>query len=481
MPRSDEPKPAAVASPLPLEAEPSGPGRGGVGPRGTRTHWRWGICALLFFAATINYVDRQVIGILKPTLVKEFGWQDERIYAAIVFSFQLAYAIGLLLAGRVMDRLGTRVGFVLAVTLWSIAALAHAAAGWFPALRLPTLNLDASTGLTVVILTGSAAGFALVRFALGLGEAGNFPAAIKTVAEWFPRKERALATGIFNSGTNIGALLTPLLVPWLALRWGWPWAFLGTGAMGFFWVVLWLWLYRPPEEHRGVSSAELAYIRSELEVETAPVSWRRLLVYRQTWAFAVGKFITDPVWWLYLFWIPDFFNRQHGLDLKSIGLPLVVIYLVADIGSIGGGWLSSMLIHRGWTANRARKSAMLLCALAVTPIMLAARVADLWGAVWLVALAAAAHQGWSANLFTLVSDTFPRRAVGSVVGIGGMAGAAGGMLIALVVGELLQRTGSYRLIFLIAGTAYLVALTLIHLLVPRLAPALGEARAKAKE
>ena len=433
------------------------------------------MCALLFFAATINYIDRQVIGILKPTLVAEFGWQDERIYAAIVFTFQLAYAMGLLLAGPVMDRLGTRRGFALAVALWSLAAMAHAGSNWFSWLRLPTLNLDATTGVSVVLLSGAAAGFALARFALGLGEAGNFPAAIKTVAEWFPRKERALATGLFNSGTNVGALLTPLAVPWITLRWGWQWAFILTGAIGFLWVAFWLWFYRPPEEHRRLSAAEFAYIRGDPPEATTPVPWRRLMAHRQTWAFALGKFMTDPVWWLYLFWIPDFLNRRHGLDLKSIGLPLVVIYLVADVGSIGGGWLSSSLIKRGWSTHRARKTAMLVCALCVVPIMAAARVSNLWAAVWLIGLAAAAHQGWSANLFTLASDMFPRCAVGSVVGFGGMAGAVGGMLISLVVGEILQRTGSYMPIFVIAGSAYLAALLVIHALAPRLAPVIFEA------
>ncbi|MBM3838354.1 MAG: MFS transporter [Verrucomicrobia bacterium] len=434
-------------------------------------YYRWVICALLFFAATINYLDRQVIGILKPTLVKEFDWQDERIYAAIVFSFQLAYAIGLLLAGRVMDKIGTRRGFTIAVVLWSVAAVGHAGADWFPALKLPTINLDATTGLSVILLSGAAAGFALARFALGIGEAGNFPAAIKTVAEWFPKKERALATGIFNAGTNVGALVTPLVVPWITLQWGWAWAFIATGLTGFLWVAWWLWIYRPPGEHPRLSPAELAYIHSDPVEPTNPIAWARLFPHRQTWAFAVGKFMTDPIWWLYLFWIPDFLNRNHGLDLKSIGLPLVVIYLVADVGSIGGGWISSALIKRGWSVNAARKTAMLICALSVVPIIFAAEASSLWVAVALVSLAAAAHQGWSANMFTLASDMFPKRAVGSVVGIGGMAGAVGGMLIALVVGEILQRTGSYVPIFIIAGSAYLAALLVIHLMAPRLAAA----------
>jgi len=434
-------------------------------------HYRWVICALLFFAATINYIDRQVIGILKPTLVKEFQWSDERIYAAIVFSFQLAYAIGLLLVGRVMDKIGTRRGFAIAVLLWSIAAIAHAGANWFPDLKLPTVNLDPTTGLSIVLLSGAAAGFALARLALGLGEAGNFPAAIKTVAEWFPRKERALATGIFNSGTNVGALVTPLAVPWITLHWGWQWAFIATGLTGFMWLAWWLWIYRAPEEHPRLSPAELAYIRSDPIEQTTPIAWAKLFPHRQTWAFAIGKFMTDPIWWLYLFWVPDFLNRNHGLDLKSMGLPLVVIYLVADIGSIGGGWISSRLIKQGWSVNAARKTAMLFCALSVVPIIFAARASNLWLAVALVSLAAAAHQGWSANLFTLTSDMFPRRAVGSVVGIGGMSGAIGGMLIALAVGEILQRTGSYVPIFIIAGSAYLVALVVVHLLAPKLVPA----------
>jgi MFS transporter, ACS family, aldohexuronate transporter len=438
---------------------------------GGRTGYvRWVVCALLFAAATINYIDRQVIGILKPTLVQQFGWQDERVYAAIVFTFQLAYAIGLLLAGRLIDRVGTRRGFTVAVVLWSLAAVGHAFADRFPSLGLPTINLDATTGLSIVLLTGTAAGFALMRFLLGLGEAGNFPAAIKTVAEWFPKKERALATGIFNSGTNVGALLTPLAVPWITLHWGWRWSFVATGITGFLWTAWWLRAYRPPERHPRLTAAELAYIRSDPVETVTPLRWRTVIPHRQTWAFAIGKFLTDPIWWLYLFWIPDFLNRNYRLDLKSIGLPLVVIYLVADIGSIGGGWLSSSLIKRGWSVNAARKSAMLVCALAVVPIVFASRASNLWVAVSLVALAAAAHQGWSANIFTLTSDMFPRRAVGSVVGFGGMAGAVGGMLIAVLVGEILQRTGSYVPIFFIAGFAYLTALAVIQVLAPSLAP-----------
>jgi ACS family hexuronate transporter-like MFS transporter len=442
-----------------------------AGVRARKGHLRWVVCALLFFATTINYVDRQIIGILKPTLVAQFGWQDERIYAAIVFTFQLAYAIGLLLAGRVMDKLGTRRGLALAVLLWSVAAMAHAGAHHVPWLRIPTINLDAATGLSVVLLAGAAAGFALVRFFLGLAEAGNFPAAIKTVAEWFPRRERALATGIFNSGSNVGALVTPLVVPWVTLHWGWEWAFILTGATGFVWLAFWLRSYYTPEDHPRLSETERAHIRSDPPETTTPLAWAKLIPHRQTWAFSIGKFMTDPIWWLYLFWIPDFLHKRHGLDLKSIGLPLVVIYLVADVGSIGGGWLSSSLIKRGWSVNAGRKTAMLVCASAVVPIMFASHATNLWVAVGLVSLAAAAHQGWSANLFTLVSDTFPRRAVGSVVGLGGMAGAVGGMLISIVVGEVLNRTHSYVPIFLMAAFTYLAALVVVQLLVPSLTPA----------
>jgi MFS transporter, ACS family, hexuronate transporter len=456
---------APAGVPLPASPAPAAAPAARVG------HYRWMVCALLFFGTTINYVDRQVIGILKPTLVQQFGWQDERIYAAIVFTFQLAYAIGLLLAGRVMDKLGTKKGFTIAIILWSVAAVGHAFADSVPWLHFPTLNLDEKTGVSVVTLGGAAAGFALARFLLGLGEAGNFPASIKTVAEWFPRKERAFATGIFNSGTNIGALITPLIVPFFVDWWGWEGAFVATGVLGFFWLIWWLISYGPPQGHPKVTPEELALIESDPPETTTPVPWASIVRYRQTWAFALGKFLTDPVWWLYLFWIPDFLNRLYGLNIKQMGMPIVTIYLITDVGSIGGGWLSSFLIKRGWSINGARKTAMLICAIAVTPIVFAPQVNNLWAAVLLVSLAAAAHQGWSANLFTLVSDMFPRRAVGSVVGFGGMAGAIGGMCLTLVVGEILQRTGSYVGVFIIAGSMYLIGLAIIHLLVPRLTPA----------
>jgi ACS family hexuronate transporter-like MFS transporter len=409
--------------------------------------YRWAICALLFFATTINYIDRQVLGILATdeNFKHTIGWNDAQ-YGFVQTAFQGAYALGLLLVGSLMDRIGTRKGFSLAVGFWSVAAMAHA-------------------------LARSIFGFGVARFALGLGEAGNFPAAIKTVAEWFPKKERALATGIFNSGSNVGAIVGPLAVPFIAVRYGWQWAFILTGAIGFLWLVIWLAIYRRPEEHPKLSQGELAYIQSDPAEPTAKIKWSRLIPHRQTWAFAVGKFMTDPIWWVYLFWLPKFLNSNYGLNISQIGIPLVVIYVAADVGSIGGGWLSSSLIKRGWSVNHSRKLAMLVCALAVVPIVFAARASNLWAAVAFVSLAASAHQGWSANLFTMASDMFPRRAVGSVVGIGGMAGSIGGMLIQSAVGLILFYTSSYLPIFIIAGSAYLVALAIIHLLAPQLEPA----------
>jgi ACS family hexuronate transporter-like MFS transporter len=423
--------------------------------------YRWVVCALLFLAATINYIDRQVIGILKPTLQQQYSW-SEMDYADIVFSFQLAYAIGLMLAGRLIDRLGTRLGFALAVLVWSLAAMAHAEAAFFgPAVA----GLLAAFGLTYA---PTVAGFIAARFALGLGEAGNFPASIRSVAEWFPAKERALATGIFNSGTNIGAVVTPLVVPVITIAYGWYWAFILTGALGFFWLLIWLPMFGTPDKHPRVNAAELAHIQSEPSPPPTYLPLRRILPHRQTWAFAVGKFLTDPIWWLYLFWVPDFLNRNYGLNLLAAGPPLVAIYLIADVGSIGGGWLSSWLLKRGWTVNRARKTAMLIAALAVTPIVFASTAVNLWVAVVLVGIAAAAHQGWSANLYTITTDMFPRHAVGTVVGFGGMAGAVGGMLIAKLTGYILEATGSYVPVFIIAGVAYVTALAIIHLLAPRL-------------
>ncbi len=414
-------------------------------PHGAMTRHRWVICALLFFATTINYVDRQVIGILKPTLSAEFGW-SETDYADIVFWFQAAYAIGLLTAGRIIDKIGIKWGYAIAVAVWSFFGMAHAAAS-------------------------SVTTFALARFGLGLGEAGNFPAAIKATADWFPKKQRALATGIFNSGSNVGAILTPLMVPPIVFAFGWQAAFLITGALGFFWLAAWWFIYKSPEINPKVSAAELEFIRSDPPEDDTPIKWRELLRHRQTWAFAVGKFMTDPIWWFFLFWLPDFFGKNYGLDLKTFGPPLIAIYLLADVGSIGGGWLSSALIKRGWSINWGRKTAMLVCALCVLPVSLAIYAENLVIAVAIIGLAAAAHQGWSANLFTLASDVMPRRAVASVVGIGGMAGAVGGMLMSKYAGYVLENVGSYTPIFLTIGSMYLIALIIIHIMLPRLEPA----------
>jgi ACS family hexuronate transporter-like MFS transporter len=446
-------------------ATPATPYRAGMPAIAARVgRVRWTICGLLFLAATINYVDRQVIGILKPTLQTQFGW-SEIDYGDIVFAFQLAYAIGFLFAGRLVDRIGTKRGFALALVIWSLAAMAHAGATVFGPAAATLLGF---VGLTY---SGSVAGFIAARFMLGLGEAGNFPAAIKTVAEWFPRSERALATGLFNAGTNVGALVTPVVVPWITYRYGWSAAFVATGALGFAWLALWLFWYERPDRHPSLGASELAHISSDAADPVMRVSWRTLLPHRQTWAFAVAKFMTDPVWWLYLFWIPDFFSRNYGLSLLELGPPIVVIYLVADVGSVFGGWLSSTLIRRGWSVNAGRKTAMLVCAIAVVPIVTASRVHSMWGAVALLSLATAAHQGWSANAYTLVSDMFPRQAVGSVIGFGGMAGSVGGMLIAKLTGYILQTTGSYLPVFIIAGSTYLVTLGVVHLLAPRLEPA----------
>ncbi|MEJ0038534.1 MAG: MFS transporter [Gammaproteobacteria bacterium] len=407
--------------------------------------YRWRICALLFAATTLNYIDRQVLGVLAPDLTQRFGW-SEVDYSNIVTAFQAAYAIGLVSAGALIDKLGTRIGYALAICIWSVAAMSHA-------------------------LVGSVAGFAAARFLLGLGEAGNFPAAIKTVAEWFPRRERAFATGLLNSGTNVGAILAPLAVPIVAVTWGWQAAFLFTGVLSAAWLITWLIVYRPPTRHPKLSSGELAHIQSDPDEPTTRLPWAQLLRHRQAWAFVVAKFLTDPIWWFFLFWLPKFLNQEYGLTLTGLGPPLIAIYLLADIGSVGGGWIAGRFLERGWSANKARKVAMLLCALSVVPIVFAASVTNLWAAVALIGLATAGHQGWSANEFTLTSDMFPRHAVASVVGLGGLAGAVGGMLISTFVGFLLQATGSYVPVFMMAGSAYLIALAAVHMLVPRLEPA----------
>lgn len=463
---------------------------------------RWRICALLFWATTLNYIDRQVLGVLAPSLGHALGWTQVD-YGYIVTSFQVAYAIGLMFSGAVIDRLGTRLGYALAIGVWGLAAASHALAR------------------TVIA-------FAAARFALGLGEAGNFPAAVKTVAEWFPRRERALATGLFNAGSNIGAVLAPIAVPIAVSLWGLRSGFLITSVLSALWLITWLRYYRPPQQHPALSVREREYIRGDVgpgvtgvtgspgvsgipgvaaldaiaagarsEADDAGgagsasaasgggarregaapaplparVRWLTLLRYRQTWAFAAGKFLTDPVWWFLLFWLPKFLHHRYGLDLIELGPPLVAIFVMADTGSIAGGWIAGRLMRRGWSVNAARKTAMLLCALAVVPIVLAPRLHELWGAVAIIGLAAAAHQGWSANLFTTASDLYPSAAVGSVVGLGGFAGAVSGALVSTGVGYLLQATGSYALLFTVAGCMYLLALGVIQVLTPRLLPA----------
>ena len=408
-------------------------------------YFRWIICGLLLLGTTKNYMDRQVLGVLKTTLQHDFSWNEIQ-YGNLVSAFQIAYAAGMLLVGGLIDRLGTRLGYALAMIFWSLASMGTA-------------------------LASSLTGFRMSRYALGFGEAAVFPASIKAVAEWFPKKERALATGIFNAGTNVGAIITPLIVPWIVLRWGWQGAFVGIGAIGFVWLFIWLLIYRKPEDHRGVSKAELDYIRSDPQEPAGKTKWVRLFPLRQTWAFAMGKFLTDPVWWFYLFWVPGFLQSKHGLALTGIGIPIMAIYLISDVGSVAGGWLSSSLIKRGRSVNAARKIAMLICAVGVLPVVFAYRVESTLSAVLLIGLAAACHQGFSANLYTLTSDMFPVRAVGSVTGIGGMAGAIGGWIMAKVVGHVLQWTGSYMIPFAMAGSGYLLALIVIHALTPRLEPA----------
>jgi MFS transporter, ACS family, aldohexuronate transporter len=420
------------------------PGRAPIAPAKPDGNYRWKICALLFFATTINYMDRYVLGVLAPMLQVKIGWNEIQ-YGYIVTAFQAAYALGLLVVGNFIDRVGTRIGYTVVICIWSLAAMAHS-------------------------LVRSALGFGVVRFLLGLGESGNFPAAIKTVSEWFPKRERALAVGIFNSGANVGATVAPLVVPWIAVTIGWQFAFLFTGVLSASWMIMWWSTYRRPQEHQKVTAAELAYINSEPPDAPAKVKWLTLLQHRQTWAFLVAKFLTDPIWWFFLFWLPKFLNTEYGLSITKMGLPLIVIYNAACVGSIVGGWLPARMIKMGLSLNRARKLAMLVCATAVVPIAFAARMSSLWGSVALISLAIAAHQGWSANLLTLPADVFPRKAVASVVGIGGFGGSVGGMLIATFTGFLLQTTGSYVPIFLMAAFAYLLALGIVQLLVPNVAP-----------
>lgn len=404
---------------------------------------RWTICAMLFVATSINYMDRQVIAILAPTIQHSIG-MTEAGYSYVVMAFQFAYMAGMLGVGRFVDKVGTRIGYMVIMAIWSLSAMGHA-------------------------LANTVMQFGVARAFLGLGESGNFPAAIKTVAEWFPQSERSLATGIFNSGTNVGAIIAPIAVPWVAVHYGWHAAFLITGAFSACWIVLWFFTYSKPSESKRIGDVELRYINQDAVEASGPAtSWFKLLTFRQTWAFALGKFLTDPVWWFYLFWMPKYFSANFKVDLAHLWLPLFVVYNASTVGSITGGWLPAPFRKLGMKPNNARLAAMLLCACLVTPILLANYTHSEWVAIALFSLAAGSHQGWSANIFTLVSDMFPRSEVGSVTGIGGMAGALGGFLIALFAGYVLQRTGSYSMLIVIAASAYLTALAIIVLLAPGL-------------
>lgn len=410
-------------------------------------HLRWWICGLLFFATVVNYIDRQVLGTLAPELQTKIGWTESE-YSNIVISFQIAYAVMFLVWGGVIDKIGVKLGFAIALVMWSIAGMGHA-------------------------LAASAMGFSIARFFLGIGEAANFPASVKTVAEWFPKKERALATGIFNAGTNVGAIIAPATALLLSEKFGWQSAFIFTGAVGFIWLIFWWALYQKPDEHPRLEASELKLIRDG-EVETAEqkVPWLSLLGYRQTWAFAVGKLMTDPVWWFYLFWLPKFLGKNFGIKGTALIPYLTVVYLIADVGSVGGGYLSSALIKRGWTVNRARKLALFVFAAVMPLVTIAHYTSSAWTAVIMVGIAAGAHQGWSANLFTLPADLFPKKAVGSVVGIGSCAGALGGIMLPLYIGKVLDANPSYYLpMFIIAGVTYVLAWVAINFLVPKMEPA----------
>jgi ACS family hexuronate transporter-like MFS transporter len=417
-------------------------------------NFRWTVCALIFFATTVNYLDRQVIGILKPVLESDLNI-GEAAYGYIIMAFQLSYAFGMVIAGRLIDKFGTRIGYGISVFFWSIAAMGHA-------------------------LARGAFSFGFWRGLLGLSESGNFPAAIKTVAEWFPKKERAFATGIFNSGTNVGAIIAPIAVPAILAVWGWKAAFIITGAFGFLWLIFWFIFYEIPEKQRRLLKSEYELIQSDAGENEGPqesIPWGKLLKYRQTWVFFIGKGMTDPIWWFYLFWIPGWLAevRGTGLDIKNFGFPLVFIYTATTIGSIFGGWLSSFMIKKGMSPFKARKYTMLIFALLVIPVVFASSSSiSTWGAVALIALAASSHQAWSANLFTTVSDVFPKRAVSSVTGIGGMAGALGGAFISILAGKLLEFyknaghvEAGYVILFSIAGSAYLLAWIIMTLAAPR--------------
>jgi len=406
--------------------------------------YRWLIVGLLFLATAINYVDRQMIGVLKPTLQSEMGW-TETDFANIVFWFQVAYAIGYIGFGRVVDMFGARIGYTVAIIIWTVSHMAHG-------------------------LATSVTQFALARFGLGIGESGNFPAGIRAVTDWFPQKERAFAIGLFNAGANVGAIVTPLLVPFLVLMFDWRVAFYVTGLFGVLWLIAWWALYRHPDEHPKLSAGERAWIQQDPADPVTPIGWGRLLGVKETWSYALGKFFIDPIWWFFLFWLPGYLFERYDMDLKTFGLPLAAIYLISDLGSIAGGWMSSKLIKAGRTPNFARKFTMFVCACCVVPVWFAQDIDNVWTAVLVIGLATAAHQAFSANLYTLPSDIFPRGAVGSVVGIGGTLGAIGGMSMALFTGYILETThNNYQILFAICASAYFVALLAVHLLSPKLA------------
>lgn len=414
------------------------------GRRPAVSRFRWVILGILFAATAINYVDRQTIGVLKPTLQADLGW-NEAAYADIIFWFQAAYAIGYIAFGRIMDRLGARAGLALSMLIWTSAHIAHA-------------------------FTRTVTGFCAARATLGFGEAGAFPGGLKAIAEWFPKRERALAVGLFNAGTNVGAVITPLLVPAITLAYGWQWAFVLTGVLGVLWTGFWVWIYRRPREQWRTSDAELRLIESDPPDRPQRASFASLLRHREVWAYGIAKLLVDPVWWMFLFWLPDFFAKSHGLNLKTFGIPLALVYINSDIGAVAGGWVSSWLIGRGLSVNASRKLTMLGCAILVLPLMSAARVSDLWTAVALISLATAAHQAFAANLFTLPSDLFPRGAVGSVVGIGGALGAVGGMMMAKYAGWVLGSVGNYTPVFALCAGVYVLALGIIHWASPRYEP-----------
>ena len=452
------------------------------------THYRWTICALLFCVTTLNYMDRQVLALLLPILqdpVKGIGLTQVQ-YGVIVSIFSCAYALGLLLAGGVIDRIGTKKGYAAAVIVWGFAAFSHfymtlpavanklALAAQFVSralVHIPVLG-DAGWVKGIGTVSGAVIGFGLVRFLLGLSESGNFPAAVKTTAEWFPKKERSFATGIFNSGTNIGPTIMPFLVGFVVVRYGWRYAFLITGLFTVTWLIVWLKIYTPPAQNKHVSPEELAYINSDPPEPQSKIVWARLIPHRQTWAFLCGKLLTDPIWWFYLFWLPGYLFNRYGLSITKMGLPLLIIYNVCTIGSVFGGWLPTRFVAMGWSLNRARKTAMLIYAIGITPIMFVGYAPNIWVAIAMISVATALHQAWSCNLFTLPSDMFPRRAVASVTGIGAFGGAMGMMFFGTFVGFILKIThNNYMPVFLMAGTAYLLAILIIHLLVPRMTPA----------